>query len=576
MVNFFSSDLYTQDNTPAIPPAVNEEYADLIIEYRGSVEPSVPSGSGSIIPIDDRFAVLYVPLSLLSLSGLTAPVYSAIPKCYTYMDTESLNASGISRLQNHPYLNLSGRGTAIAVIDSGIDYTLPEFQNSDGSTRIAFLWDQQSTSGIPPAGFGYGAEYTSADINRALESDSPLETVPSSDDNGHGTFLAGIAAGGERQNENFLGAAPGATLIVVRLKPAKKYLRELFVIPPDADVYQENDIMLAVRYALECALKLNNLPLSICIGLGSSSGSHFGTSPLAQYLNNVGRAFRTFVCIAAGNEGNSRHHYMGLNTPGTGADVAELRVAANEPGFTLELWGTALNPYRITLQSPSGESAEIIPSRFNSAQTVRFIFTGSVIYITAFPLEGQSGNQAVVFRFLSPEPGIWRFLVETQNITPLTYNMWLPVGNLIQEETYFLRSTPNETITGPGDSEAPLTVSAYDYRNNSLYLEASRGFTPSQLIKPELTAPGVDLIGPLPGGRFTTRSGTSLAAAHTAGAASLFMEWAVIQGNTPSINGLAVKNALIRSARRNPDLTYPNREWGYGILDLYNTFSSLF
>ncbi|MBP3926435.1 MAG: S8 family peptidase, partial [Clostridium sp.] len=411
---------------------------------------------------------------------------------------------------------------------------------------------------------------------QALQSDMPFSRIPSADENGHGTFLAGIAAGGENQAQNFMGAAPGANLIIIRLKPAKKYLRELFVIPEGPDIYQENDIMLAVRYALERSQRLFNIPLSICIGLGNGTGSHFGTSPLSQYLNEAGRKFRTSICIAAGNEGNARHHYQGITLPRNAPDIAELRVAEGESGFTMELWGTSLTPYDITLQSPSGESARITPSRFDSAQTIRFIFTKSVIYITTFPLESQSGNQVVVFRFLLPEPGIWRFLISTNSRTELFYNMWLPVRGLIKDDTYFLRASPYETITSPGDSDAPITVTAYDYRNDSLYLESSRGFSPSQLIKPELSAPGVDIKGPLPGGRFTIRSGSSIAAAHTAGAVSLFLEWAVTQKNSPAINGLGVKNASIRSARREAAEDYPNREFGYGFLDLYNTFSSLF
>ena len=569
--------LHSQQTDRPLPPALNENYADFIIEYRGDlIWLGDPRLLQDISVIDSRFAVLYVPDTYVSLNTFTAASYGNTPKCYTYMDTASLNESGISRIQNHPYLDLKGRETAVAIIDSGIDYTLPEFRNSDGTTRIAYLWDQRLTDAPPPDGFEYGSEYTAEDINQALKAADPHQLVPSTDDNGHGTFLAGIAAGGENPAHSFSGVAPLSTLIVIRLKPAKKYLRDLFLLPPDQDVYQENDIMLAVRYAMKCSEKLHNIPVSICIGLGSNFGSHTGVSPLEQYLDSVGRTFRTCICLPAGNEGNTRGHYHGINVPGPAPDIAELRVAEKEPGFTLELWGNSLEPYFLTLQSPSGESAQVIPSRSNSTQEIRFIFTRSVIYITSIPLDRASGNQVIVFRFLTPDAGIWKFSVATDSPTEVSYHMWLPVRGLIKEETYFLRSSPYETVTAPGASQSPITVTAYDYRNMSLYLEASRGFTPLSAVKPELAAPGVELIGPLPGGRFTTRSGTSLAAAHTAGVAALIFEWAVTRQNIIGLNGIGLKNLLIRSARRTDNVSYPSREWGYGILDLYNSFATLF
>ena len=567
-------------DTPSLPPAQDENYADFIIEYRNTPDrlpaPSIPH---AISVIDDRYAVLYVPRTYLMPDTVSASDYSAIPKCYTAMDLPSLDSSGITRLANHPYLSLTGRGTAVAIIDSGIDYTLPVFRNSDGTTRIAWLWDQALTETHADPRYPsvpYGAVFSAAEINRALTAGDPLSVVPSADPTGHGTFLAGIAVGKESSTDNFRGVAPDASLIVVRLKTAKQDLRELFLLPADADVYQEDDIMLAISFVLSCSGQMDTLPVSLCIGLGTNLGSHSGTSPLSQYADRIARQFAVCISIAAGNEGNARHHYRGVHTPEKKEDIAELRVAEGETGFSLELWGRSLAPYQVTLQSPSGESARITPSRFQSSTTIRYIFTQSAIYVTTIPLDPQSGAQMLFLRFLTPESGLWRITVTTDTQAEVFYDLWLPARGLVRENTYFLRSTPLQTVASPGSSLSSITYTAYDYRNSSLYLEASRGFTPIMSIKPDLAAPGVGLIGPLPGGRFQERSGTSLAAAHGAGAAALFFEWAIIRQNAPSLNGLGVKNFFIRSARRSTDLTYPNREWGYGILNLYHTFSTLF
>ena len=554
-----------------------ESLADFIIEYQGQPELLELGTDGvSYDIVDGRYAVLYFPASQLGPVDFTRDSYGAIPKCLSPMDMESLNSSGIVRLQNYPSLNLTGRGTLIAFLDSGIDYQHPVFRNPDGSTRIARLWDQTLSSAPAPEGFSYGREFTAEEIDRALSSEDPLSQVPSQDADGHGTFLAGVAAGSPYPQENFLGAAPGSSLLVVKLRQAKDYLRQLFLIPPDIPAYQENDVMLAVKYVLSCARKLGGLPLTICIALGCSVGSHTGASPLSQYLDSTARVSRTTICLAGGNEGNLRHHYHGTLTAARPSNTAQLQVGENEPGFTLTFWGGSLSPYTVILQSPAGESYTILPSRFTPTQEVRFTFSQAVISISSIPMERQSGSQLILFRFQAPESGIWQFTVSGSILYDSFYHMWLPVRGLVQADTYFLRSSPYETLVCPANAQAPITLTACDYRDQSLYLDASRGYTALGMVKPDLAAPGVDILGPLPGGRFGVRSGTSVACAHTAGAAALFFEWAITNGNDPFLNGRSVKNYLLRGARRDSSKPWPNQDWGYGILDMYNVFRGIF
>ncbi len=295
-----------------ISPALDESYADFIVRHDQNVGEIFSDFSEDYIQrIDGTYAVLYTPLSELNGLGVDSYTYNTIPNCFTYMDSQALAASRITNLQNHPYLNLQGRNTAIAVIDSGIDYTHPAFLSYE-RTRIAYLWDQRipsDNSTVP-----YGSVYTEEQINAALQSEDPWEIVPSKDENGHGTFMAGIAAGTPEPTEEFSGAAPEATLIIVKLKPAKNYLREFYFLPEGVDYYQENDIMFGISFALECARQLQ-MPLVICIGLGNNQGTHQGKNPLALYMDSVTRNPQTAVTVAAGNEGNSRRHYMGEIRP---------------------------------------------------------------------------------------------------------------------------------------------------------------------------------------------------------------------------------------------------------------------
>ena len=119
---------------PSIPPAQDEEYGDFIVKHGQNM-------GGKFLPVNELFGILYIPLNEIGPLEINSYTYASLPKCYTFMDADALNSSGITRLHNHPYLKLQGEGTVIAVIDSGIDYLNPIFRNGDVS-RIAYIWDQ--------------------------------------------------------------------------------------------------------------------------------------------------------------------------------------------------------------------------------------------------------------------------------------------------------------------------------------------------------------------------------------------------------------------------------------------------
>ena len=532
-----------------LPPALNEEYADFIVRHSqnvGGVLEDIPPEQ--IQMINETYSALYVPLAQIRGVEIDSYSYNTIPNCYTYMDSQALIASKIVNLQNHPYLNLNGERTAIAILDSGIDFTHPAFLDH-GRTRIAYLWDQS----IPSAGgdVPYGSEYTRQQIDEALQMENPWERIPSRDENGHGTFLAGIAAGTGEPGQEFSGAAPRSSLIIVKLKKVKKYLREFYFLPEEVDFYQENDLMFAVSYAISCAKRLR-MPLVICIGLGNNQGAHRGENPLALTLDSVTRNPQTVVTAAAGNEGNARRHYEGTLRPGQEEPtVAEMRVGQEKEGFFVEFWASSLNLYRMELQSPSGEKLEVSTARGTGTQTLSFVFVETRVEVGYSEIELQSGGTLIFFRFLRPVAGIWRFLVSSQEVLPkaVKFHMWLPVRTASQTETYFLQSSPYNTIVNPGDSQDSITVTAYNDRDGSLYLEASRGYRSNGYMKPDLAAPGVMLTGPAPKERYVQRSGTSVATALTAGAAALLLEWAVVRGNAPYLNGTSAKHYLTREPR---------------------------
>mgnify|MGYP005954526685 FL=1 len=555
-----------------VSPAQNEMYADFVVKYMGDFQKDLGDVPGLIFQkINAIYGVVYAPLTEIDALNISTYSYSFIPKCYTHMDFGSLSASGITRLQEHPYLQLKGQGTAIAIVDSGIDYRNPLFQNEMGS-RILCIWDQTlegDGTEVP-----YGRVFWKNDIDRALASENPLEIVPSTDTNGHGTRMAAVAAGNYFPEENFSGAAPEAMLIVVKVKQAKKYLREFYLFPSEAELFQENDIMMGVDFAVRTAND-RKLPLSVCLGIGSSQGAHIGRNPLSIYVDYASQFSRISVSIAAGNEGAARHHYAGRLTHRENQASAELRVGNKEPGFTLEFWGEPPEIYNLSLQSPTGEILDISASLGDVTQELSFIFVETRVEVNYVSIERQTGYTLAYFRFIQPAAGIWRIFVQGRDGQNVEFHMWLPVQGLISEETYFLEPSPYNTVTAPGDSLESITVTAYQYRDNSLYVQASRGFMPDGNVVPQVAAPGVQIRVPQLNGLYGLASGTSLSAAQTAGAAALLFEWAVVRGNQPYFTGSSVKNYITRGAKREDRLTYPNRDWGFGRMDLYHTFELL-
>ena len=556
----------------SVSPAQNEMYADFIVKYMGNFQEDLGDVPGfSFQKINGIYGVVYAPLTEIGTLNINTYSYSFIPKCYTHMDLGSLSASGITRLQEHPYLQLKGSGTAVAVVDSGIDYRNPVFQNEMGS-RILCIWDQTLEGDgkeVP-----YGRVFWKKDIDQALASGNPLEIVPSVDTDGHGTRMAAIAAGNYFPEENFSGAAPEAMLIIVKVKPAKKYLREFYLFPAEAEIFQENDIMTGMDFAVRIAND-RRMPLSLCLGIGSSQGAHIGKNPLSLYVDYISQYSLISVSIAAGNEGAARHHYAGRLTERENQASAELRVGNKEPGFTMEFWGEPPEIYNLSLQSPTGEILDISASLGEVTQELSFVFVETRVKVNYVSIERQTGYTLVYFQFIQPAPGIWRIFVRGRDGQNVGFHIWLPVQGLISEETYFLEPSPYNTVTAPGDSLESITVTAYQYRDNSLYVQASRGFMPDGNVVPQVAAPGVQIRVPQLNGLYGNASGTSLSAAQTAGAAALLFEWAVIRGNQPYFTGSSVKNYITRGAEREERMQYPNRDWGFGRMDLYHTFELL-
>lgn len=550
----------------------SNDYFDFIVPYGVKGEERV--SDGCIQRINEDYDIFFSAREGLPPLSVGSYTYTTIPKCYGLLDTTALEASGILRLQNQPVLSLKGDGVLVGFVDTGIDYTNSLFRYSDGSTRILRIWDQSIRDGIPPEGILYGAEYTDEEINRALAADNPYDIVPSRDEDGHGTFLAGVACGGEDAANDFNGAVPNAKIAVVKLKGAKQYLREFFFVPEGVAAYQESDIMMAVAY-LDALANILDMPLVVCVALGNSIGSHGKDGPLSDFLNFICTRRRRSVVTAAGNEANSRHHFQGRISGEMEYEDVEINVEEDMEGFFLELWAEAPELYAVSVFSPTGEQLPKIPLRTGTSGVFRFVFEGTTVTVDYRIEARETASQLIYFRFLLPKRGLWIVRVYPENTVTGIYNMWLPMRQLTDGTVFFLRSSPDTTLTSPGTASQVITAGGYQVANRSIYPESGRGYPVSGGIKPDFVAPAVDVYGPGLRGNYVTFTGTSAAAAVTTGAVAQIMQWALVERNDPFLSNAGIKNMLIRGAGGSSDRSYPNREWGYGTLDVYRTFELL-
>ena len=529
---------------------------DLIVRYSGNSE--ALGGDGILVtPLLNQYAIITLPQNLIP-EFVSRPVveYVEKPKRLFFALSQARSAACINQVQSENY-QLKGRGVWVACIDSGIDYSHPDFLRPDGSSRILYLWDQ-TVPGNPPDGYHIGTVYTKEDIDRALlEKSQRFEIVPSRDVSGHGTAVMGIAAGnGSASGGIYRGVATDSDLIVVKLGRAG-----------EDNFPRTTELMQAIDFVVRLAAA-HNMPVAINLSFGNAYGSHSGESLLETYLDAAAAVGRSVICVGTGNDGALGGHTSGRMKEGEISEV-QLAVSAYEPTLNLQLWKRYADEVLISLIHPDGTVIGPIRAR-QEPQRIRFSGT-EILFYYGEP-SPYSMAQEIYFDFLPKDSyidsGVWQIQLVPGKIIQGDYDMWLPGGQVLNAATRFYQPTPERTLTIPSTARKVISVGAYNSRMLSYAPFSGRGYTRvTNDVKPTLVAPGVNITAPRAGGGYESVTGTSFATPFVTGSAALLMEWGIVRENDPYLYGEKVKAYLIKGAKELPGFEeFPNPEVGYGAL----------
>lgn len=521
---------------------------DLIIKYSGSLA-AAREISESVTELLNNYAVVRIREDRIeALASLPEVEFVEKPKSLYFQADVGRQVSCIDAVQEAPY-DLTGRGVLVGIVDSGIDLTNPDFRNEDGTTRIAALWDQADR------------EYTSEEINEFLNAEGMVQPPLSADSSGHGTAVAGIAAGNGRGSEGrrYRGAAPESELVIVKMKS-----------PQPGGFPRTTELMPGVDYLIRKAQEMR-MPVAVNISFGNTYGPHDGSSLVEQYLNDVSAIWKNVICIGTGNEGTAAGHAAGIVSDEE-ETVQELAVQEREQPFGLQIWKSYTDEIDISIISPAGEPA----GPFREKTGAQRYLTGSTELLVYYgEPKPYSVRQEIFVAFLPMrdyvDGGVWQIVLTPRRIVAGTYQMWLPAQAALNVGTAFLTPDSMSTLTVPSTAAHAVTVAAYDGRTFSYADFSGRGpsavYESAGVPKPDVAAPGVDVNAPVPGGGYRAFTGTSFAVPFAAGAAALLMEWGIVRGNDPYLYGEKVKAYLRRGARQLPGYRkWPNAQLGYGAL----------
>lgn len=563
-------------------------FDNYVVQYQGDIESEIAQiPDYTVVVLNEKFAIVSVKKDVEINMGnepyISSIVYVIPAEFYTLQQVVSpIEASQVDFVQvGGTPLNLTGVGVNVAIIDSGIDYLSEEFMDANGNTRIEAIWDQTiiTTEENQSDSVPFGIIYDNNQINNAIrayrEGNSPYDIVPSRDEIGHGTNMAGII-GASGKNPNLKGVVPNCNFVVVKLIRDFSYEAQFpDVIVP---VFNITTIFAAFQYVYEYALS-SKKPTVIYFPLGSSLGNHKGEGILEQFINTISVNNGMVVVTGTGNQRDAGGHASGIVTQISGVEYAtrviELDASPEQKNIWVQIWAGLPNIMSLEVVSPSGETTGVMPVIINYTINHTFIFEKTSIRVNYYFPEETTGDELIRIRFYNLQPGIWRLRVIANYILSGRFDAWLPQRGLTVGDTRFTFPDPFGTMTNPANSIYTVTAAAYNQNNNNLVDYSGMAFLESYIDRIDVAAGGVNALTVAPDNKTAIVNGTSVAAAVVSGICGMLFEWGIVNGNNPYMYAQTIKAYLARGAIARSGDIVPNPFWGYGIINVPKIFESM-
>ena len=560
---------------------LNEDYLHYVVEYRGDFKEQLSKVDYAWgVPVTDTLGIISVQSKDIDRLRVDVPaiIFIEARSIYVLQDIDPSNIDQIQNVKMNPYLNLSGKGVLVGMIDSGINYLNQEFIREDDTSRVLKIWDQ-SIQGNNISEFGFGTVYSDVEINEAIKvhrrGGDPYSIVPSKDEIDHGTKMAGII-GARGYNGKMQGIANDCDFLVVKLLQSPNYqkvLRENNIKP--YPVYANSEILAAIAFLKRAAKELGR-PLVIYFGVGSYDGSHDGYNITARFISSSASREGVIFIAGTGNAGDAEGHVTNYIKNSGEIDTVELRISRQMKSLEFYIWVQKPDKMSLNVIDPSGEEMGFFEAKIYTVENKDFYLIRTNLQVTCYNPENFTGHQVFFLSFTDIKSGIWKLQLRGEYITNGRYDIWLPDKNLLPEGTKFLNSTPYNTLTIPSTARKVTTVAYYNSINGSFLASSGKGFNSNYLINPDIAADGTNILTTSgDDNKIVTASGSSVATAIVTGATCLLVQWFANDIKSIGIYSTKLRSSLIYSAKREMVYNYPNEDIGYGKLDLLEVFNVL-
>ena len=559
-------------------PYLDENTEGYLVEYRGAFKEQIDKVDYAYgNTITDTLAVVSVNEENIERLKVDVPaiIYIEVRSAYVLQDISPESIDEISSIKVNPYLNLDGTGVLVGIIDSGIDYLNPEFIREDGTSRIEVIWDQ--TIQVENSNYYVGREFSNNDINQAIQKsksgENPYDIVPSRDEVGHGTHMASLVGGMDYNKNQVYGIASKCRYGIIKLNEDMALKKRFNIKVP---VYNLATIFPALEYLKDYTLA-NSKPMVILLPIESNSGNHKGNSILDKYIKTIASNVGIVIVTGTGNEGDAGGHSLSVIENVGDSEVIELNISEEDKNIILDIWVNVPDVVDVNVISPSGEESGVLSTSgsIEFAEEISFVLEETHIFYTEFVPEVFTGDQLIRIAMHNIRPGIWKVRTTLEKGKNSTINAWIPQRALINPKTRFLNSDIYGTITIPGDSTETITAAGYDQDNFNILGYSGVAFRDDFVDRIDIAAGSKNAVAIGLNNKINIINGTSVAAAMAAGTCALLMEWGIVRRNYPYMSTQSIKTFIARGTQKRKGDIYPNAQWGYGILNLYDIFSNI-